>query len=192
METPNNKPNTNTNSNNRPGGFGGGRSGFGSRPGGNRPGGRRPGGRPERAKPEFDQKIIDIRRVTRVVAGGRRFSFSVVIVAGNRKGKVGVGIGKAGDTSLAIDKAMNNAKKNMITVPMTKDNSIVREVSAKFGSSRVIVKPAPGRGLVAGSSLRNVLDLAGVQHVNSKIISRSKNKLNIARATVDALKTLTK
>ncbi len=143
--------------------------------------------RGERAKPEFDHKMISIRRVTRVMAGGRRFSFSVVVVAGNHKGKVGVGIGKAGDTSLAIDKALNNAKKHLLTLPLTKNNSLPHEVSAKFGSSRVFIKPAPGRGLSAGSSVRVVLDLAGVHDVNSKVISRSKNKLNIARAAVAAL-----
>lgn len=145
------------------------------------------GGRPERAKPEFDHKMVGIRRVTRVMAGGRRFSFSVVVIAGNKKGKVGVGIGKAGDTSLAIDKALNSAKKNMITVPLTKEGSIPHETEAKFGSSRVFLRPAPGRGLSAGSATRVVLDLAGVRNVNAKVLSRSKNKLNIARASIAAL-----
>ena len=145
------------------------------------------GPRQERVKPEFDHKMVGIRRVTRVMAGGRRVSFSVVAVAGNKKGKVGVGIGKAGDTSLAIEKALTNAKKNMITVPITKAGSIAHEVEAKFGSSTVLLKPAPGRGLSAGSAVRVVLDLAGIHHINSKILSRSKNKLNIARAAVKAL-----
>jgi small subunit ribosomal protein S5 len=153
---------------------------------------KRPGGRSshprERVKPEFDHKIADIRRVARVMAGGRRFSFSVTLVAGNRKGKVGVGLGKAGDTSRAIDKAMNAAKKNMITVSLDKTNSIAHETEAKYNSSRVIIKPAPGRGLVAGSSIRTVLDLAGVTNVNAKVLSRSKNKLNNARAAIIALK----
>lgn len=145
------------------------------------------GPRPERVKPEFDHKMVGIRRVTRVMAGGRRFSFSVVVIAGNRKGRVGVGVGKAGDTSLAIDKALNDAKKNMITVSLTKDNSISNETEAKFGSSRIFLKPAPGRGLSAGSATRVVLDLAGVHNINAKVLSRSKNKLNIARATIVAL-----
>ncbi len=185
-------PNTTKNSSAAPARPGNGRPGADRRPGGGRPGGRpgNRGGRPERAKPEFDHKVVDVRRVTRVMAGGRRFSFSVVLVAGNRKGKVGVGIGKAGDTSLAIDKAMNNAKRNMITVPVTKENRLARDVEAKFGSSRVIIKPARGKGLIAGSAVRSVLDLAGINQVNAKIISRSKNKLNIARAAILALKKL--
>jgi len=176
----------------RPGGFQrGSRPPFG---GGNRFGGK--GGprdgqnrfRRDKPKPEFDQKMIDVRRVARVVAGGRRFSFAVSLVAGDRKGKVGVGTGKGGDTASAIEKAMRSAKKNMITIKLNSSMSIPHEVSAKYASGRVLIKPAPGRGLVAGSSLRNVLDLAGVKDVNGKVLSPSKNKLNIARATIDALK----
>ncbi len=159
-------------------------------------GGRRPrrGGsaRPERTRPEFDQKIISIRRVTRVMAGGRRFSFSVAMVCGDKKGKVGVGIGKAGDTQLAIDKAVRDAKKHMIVVPMNKDSHIPHDVHTKYASSEVMIMPAPGRGLVAGSSVRTVLELAGVKDVTAKIFSRSKNKLNNARAAVEALKQLKK
>ena len=160
------------------------------------PGGRggsrsRRGGRFERAKPEFDQKIVNIRRVTRVMAGGRRFSFSVAVVAGNRNGKVGVGLGKAADTSLAIEKAFKNAKKNMVMIKRDKNSSIPHEVSARYCTSEVFIKPAKGKGIVAGSSARNVLDLAGITDVSSKILSRSKNKINIARATVLALKDFT-
>mgnify|MGYP000090170199 CR=1 FL=1 len=142
----------------------------------------------DRAKSEFDQKVVDIRRVTRVVSGGRRFSFSVALVAGDRKGRVGVGLGKSSDTASAIEKAARNAKKNMIKVNLNKDSSIPHEVEAKFASTRIIVKPSPGKGLVAGSSVRNVLDLAGVKDVSSKILSRSKNKFNNARAAIEALK----
>ncbi len=143
--------------------------------------------RPERTRPEFDQKIISIRRVTRVMAGGRRFSFSVAMVVGDKKGKVGVGIGKAGDTQLAIDKAVRDAKKHMIVVPMNKDSHIPHDVHTKYASSEVMIMPAPGRGLVAGSSVRTVLEMAGVKDVTAKIFSRSKNKLNNARAAVVAL-----
>ncbi len=146
--------------------------------------------RPERTRPEFDQKIISIRRVTRVMAGGRRFSFSVAMVVGDKKGKVGVGIGKAGDTQLAIDKAVRDAKKHMIIVPMNKDSHIPHDVHTKYASSEVMIMPAPGRGLVAGSSVRTVLEMAGVKDVTAKIFSRSKNKLNNARAAVEALKLL--
>jgi len=165
----------------------GGNKGGPMRRGGPDRGGRR-GPRPEREKPEFDQKTIAVRRVARVVAGGRRFSFAVVIVAGNRKGKVGVGVGKAGDTSLAINKALRNAKKHMVTLKLTKENSIPHETEAKYCSARVVIRPARGRGLVAGSAMRTVLALAGVTDVSTKLVSRSKNKLNIARATMVALR----
>lgn len=151
---------------------------------------RRGGRREERTRPEFDQKIVSIRRVTRVMAGGRRFSFSVSMVIGDKKGKVGVGVGKAGDTQLAIEKSIRNAKKHMITVPMSKDQHIPHDVHVKYASSEVMVMPAPGRGLVAGSSVRTVLELAGVKDVTAKLFSRSKNKLNNARATIEALKQL--
>jgi len=169
----------------------GGRGGDGER-GGDRRGGRRPrrGAPRERTRPEFDQKIISIRRVTRVMAGGRRFSFSVAMVIGDRKGRVGVGLGKAGDTQLAIEKAVRAAKKNMITVSMNKNSHIPHDVHVKYASSEVMIMPAPGRGLVAGSSVRTVLELAGVKDVTAKIFSRSKNKLNNARAAVEALKQL--
>ncbi|MCC7500586.1 30S ribosomal protein S5 [Candidatus Nomurabacteria bacterium] len=160
----------------------------GRTPGGR--GGRRPSTRPPRQKSEFDQKMINIRRVARVMAGGRRFSFSVAIIIGNKKGKVGVGLGKAGDTTLAIDKAVRDAKKRMITVPLTKNNSIAHDVDAKYNASRIMLIPAKGRGLVAGSSVRPVLELAGVTDVIGKIHSGSKNGLNNARAAIEALKNL--
>lgn len=131
-----------------------------------------------------------MRRVTRVMAGGRRFSFSVAMVLGDKNGKVGVGLGKSNDTSLAIEKAMRDAKANMITVKRTEENSIPFNVKSKFGSSEVEVRPAPGRGLVAGASVRTVLDMAGITDVTSKIWTRSKNQINIARATIEALRQL--
>ena len=143
--------------------------------------------REERPRSEFDQKILNIRRVTRVASGGRRFSFSVAIVLGNRKGSVGVGTGKAGDTSLAIDKATKNAKKHLLKLSLTKTSSIPHEMRVKYSSARILIMPAKGRGLIAGSALRDVLDLAGVRDVAGKIFSGSKNKLNIARATIKAL-----
>lgn len=152
--------------------------------------GRRPHRRNERPRQEFEQKIINIRRVTRVMAGGRRFSFSVAMVIGDKKGRVGVGVGKAGDTQLAIDKAIRDAKKHMITVPMNQHKHIPHDVHVKYASSEVMIMPAPGRGVVAGSSVRTVLEHAGVTDVTAKIFSRSKNKLNNARAAVEALKQL--
>lgn len=164
------------------------------RGGGRRNTGRRPrrGNSRERVRPEFDQKIISIRRVTRVMGGGRRFSFSVSMVIGDKKGRVGVGIGKAGDTQLAIEKAVRDAKKNMIIIPMNKEGHIPHDVHTKYAASEVLIMPAPGRGLVAGSSVRTVLELGGVKDVTAKIFSRSKNKLNNARAAVEALKQLKK
>lgn len=148
--------------------------------------GKRDGFR-ERKAPEFEQKILNIRRVTRVVAGGRRFSFSVAMLLGDKKGSVGVGMGKATDTSLAISKAISNAKKNMITVKTNKNGSIPHLLDAKYASARVMLMPNKSKGLVAGSSIRDILLLAGIKDVTSKIHSRSKNKVNIARATLKAL-----
>ncbi|KKU68718.1 MAG: 30S ribosomal protein S5 [Parcubacteria group bacterium GW2011_GWA2_47_16] len=162
-----------------------GRGGFRGGSGNGRPDRKR--SREERPRSEFDQKILTIRRVTRVASGGRRFSFSVAIVLGNRKGSVGVGTGKASDTSLAIDKATKNAKKHLLKLSLTKTSSIPYEMRTKYSSARVLIMPAKGRGLIAGSALRDVLDLAGVRDVAGKIFSGSKNKLNIARATVKAL-----
>ncbi|HEU5114424.1 MAG TPA: 30S ribosomal protein S5 [Candidatus Paceibacterota bacterium] len=158
--------------------------------GGSRPPRKGGDSRGPRTKPEFDSVMLNIRRVARVVSGGRRFAFSVALVAGDRKGKVGVGLGKAGDTALAIDKATRHAKKNMIKVASTKSMSIPHEVSSKYSSARVVIRPVKDRGLVAGSAARTVLELAGLTNVAAKIVSPSKNKLNIARATVDALSQL--
>ena len=143
--------------------------------------------REARVKPEFDQKIISIRRVTRVVTGGRRFSFSVAVVIGDRKGKVGVRQGKAGDTPIAIDKAVRDAKKHMITLKLNKNLSIPHDVEAKYSASRVMIMRAPGKGILAGSSVRTVLELAGVKEVSAKLFSRSKNKVNNAEVAIKAL-----
>lgn len=153
---------------------------------------RRVAKRRERVKSEFDQKILSIRRVTRVAAGGRRFTFSVAMVVGDKKGRIGVGTGKAGDTSLAIDKAARAAKKNAVRVNTTADMSIPHEVAAKYCSGRVKMMPAKGRGIIAGSAVRDIIILAGLKDINAKILSGSKNKLNIAQATIKALGTLKK
>ena len=162
-----------------------------SRPqfGGDRAKNPRRGGhaRPERIKPEFDQKILNIRRVTRVTKGGKRLNFSVHMVIGNKNGSVGVGTGKANDTSVAIDKAYRNAKKHIMHLSLTKTMSIPHEISAKYCSGKVLLIPAKGRGVSAGSALKNVIELAGIKDVTAKIISSSKNKLNMARAAIIAL-----
>ncbi|MBI5742675.1 MAG: 30S ribosomal protein S5 [Candidatus Niyogibacteria bacterium] len=171
----------------RPGGFGG-RPGAGK---GGRPGSGPRRDRPERERPEFDQKMIDLRRVARVVSGGRRFAFRATLVIGDRNGRVGLGLGKAADTTAAIEKAYNQAKKHILRVPLTKTGSIPHESLGKYGSGLVLIRPAAiGRGLVAGTSARVVLDLAGVKNATSKVLSRTKNKLNNARATLAALENL--
>ena len=146
--------------------------------------------RDPRIKPEFDQKIVSLRRVARVMAGGRRFSFSVALVAGNRKGMVGVGQGKASDTPLAIEKAFRDARKNMIVVNTTKNMSIPHDVEAKYAASRVKIMPARGKGILAGSSVRTVLELAGLREIGAKLLSRSKNSSNNAHAAIKALRML--
>lgn len=144
-----------------------------------------------KVKSEYDQKLIDLSRVARVVAGGRRFSFRAAVVLGDRKGKVGFGLGKGADTSLAIDKAVRDARKKMIIVPLNKDNSLPHEVFAKYSSGRVIIKPAKsGKGLVAGGAARAVLSFAGVLNASLKTLSHTKNKINIAKATIEALRSL--
>jgi small subunit ribosomal protein S5 len=153
---------------------------------------RRVAKRRERVRSEFEQKILAIRRVTRVASGGRRFTFSVAIVVGDKKGRVGVATGKAGDTSLAIDKAVRAAKKAAIKINTTADMSIPHEVQSKFSSGIVKMIPAKGRGIIAGSAVRDIIILAGLKDINAKILSGSKNKLNIAKATIKALGTLKK
>ncbi|MBI1957367.1 MAG: 30S ribosomal protein S5 [Candidatus Niyogibacteria bacterium] len=138
--------------------------------------------------PEFAQKMIDLRRVARVVAGGRRFNFRATVVVGNRKGEVGVGMGKGADTSIAMQKAFRNARKDAIRVPLTQANSIPHMVEGKFASAEVLIRPAAeGHGLVAGSSVRAVLDLAGVRNASAKILSHTKNKVTNAEAAIAAL-----
>ncbi|MEN9524332.1 MAG: ribosomal protein small subunit ribosomal protein [Candidatus Parcubacteria bacterium] len=146
----------------------------------------------ERVKPEFDSKIIDIRRVTRVTSGGRRMNFSVAVVAGDHKGRVGVGLGKSIDTASAVEKATREAKKNLIKVPLSAQMTIPHAVEAKFASARIMIFPARGRGIVAGSSARAVIELAGIRDVCAKFLSGSKNRLNNAKVAIEALKKLSK
>lgn len=158
----------------------------GGRPTGGR-GPRRGGPRPERVKPEFEQKTLSIRRVTRVVSGGRRFTFSVVLAIGDKKGSIGLGLGKAGDTTIAIQKAFNDAKKNMMKLRLTDRGTIDHDVSAKYKSARIMLMPNIGRGVVVGSAMRVMVELGGLTDITGKVISGSKNKLNIAQATMKAL-----
>lgn len=139
---------------------------------------------------EFDQQVLDVRRVARVVAGGKRFKFRATVVIGNNQGKVGVGVAKGSDVTQAVEKAVNDAKKNLIIVPLIK-GTIPHEVSAKYSAAKVILKPASeGRGVIAGGAVRIVCTLAGIKSISAKILGRTSNKLNNARATVEALKKL--
>ena len=144
----------------------------------------------EKIKSEFESKLLDLARVTRVAAGGRRFRFRAVMVTGNKLGKVGVGVAKGLDVAQAIEKATRLSKKNLIVVPLIKD-TIPHEVEAKFGAARVLFRPqGRGRGLVAGGTVRVICNLAGIRNVSSKILGKTSNKLNNARAAIEALKKL--
>ena len=140
----------------------------------------------EQAKREFDQKVVEVSRVTRVVAGGKRMRFRALVVIGDKKGRVGVGVRKGTDVSEAVSKAVNTARKNLITVPIYKD-TIPHEIKLKYKSSVVFLKPArPGTGVIAGGAIRQVLDLVGVKNVLSKMLG-SSNKINNVMATYTAL-----
>lgn len=143
-----------------------------------------------RPKSEFDSKLLDLAIVTRVTKGGKQMRFRAVIVIGNKKGKIGVGVDKGADVQQAVEKATRLAKKNLIEVPIF-ESTIPHEVEAKYGPARVLLRPqAKGRGLVAGGQVRIICQLAGIRDISSKLLSRSRNKLNIAQATVEALKKL--
>lgn len=141
----------------------------------------------KKEKPEFDQSIIDLARVTRVTKGGKQLSFRACVVIGNRAGKVGYGLGKGKDVQIAVDKAVNHAKKSMIFVRMV-NGTVPHRVEAKYKAGRVMVKPAPiGSGIIAGSAVRVVLDLAGVPNVSAKIMSKTNNKITNVKAIFKAL-----
>lgn len=154
---------------------------------------RRGGGKPfgDRVK-DVDQKILDIRRVTRVVAGGRRMSFAVSMLIGDKTGVVGIGTGKGGDTALAISKALKDAKKNAIKIKMTEKKSIPHSVGAKYNAASITLFPNGGKGLVVGAALRDIAIISGLRDVSGKVLSGSKNKLNTARAVIKALAPVSK
>ena len=148
------------------------------------------GRRRQKEKSEFDSKLVDLARVVRVSAGGRRFRFRAVVVAGDKKSRVGVGVAKGSDVAQAIEKATRKATKSLITVPIVHD-TIPHEVTATFGASRILLKPQKkGRGLVAGGVTRIIAEKAGIKNISAKTISRSRNKLNNALATLAAIKKL--
>lgn len=145
-------------------------------------------GRPQEES-EFEDKVIHINRCAKVVKGGRRFSFAAIVVVGDKKGQVGIGLGKAGEVPEAIKKAGKQAKKNLMKVPLN-GNTIPHEVIGHFGASEVLMKPAPeGTGIIASSSVRAILEVAGVQNILTKSIRRY-NPHNVVRATLEGLKQL--
>lgn len=163
----------------------GGRGGAG----GGRGGAPRRGGRDTREPKEFEQKTLALDRVTRVTAGGKRMSFRAAVVIGDKKGRVGFGVAKGNDVQLALEKSYRQAKKGLVRIPLVNE-TIPHQVLHKYASAEVLLKPAPkGTGLKAGGATRVVLELAGVPNAVSKIL-RSSNKINIARATIEAIKLL--
>lgn len=138
---------------------------------------------------EFEEVVINIDRVARVVKGGRRFRFKALVVVGNHKGKVGVGVSKGQDVQTAISKATDVAKKNIITIPIVNE-TIPHDAEVKVSGAQVLIKPAaPGTGIIAGGVVRQVIGVTGIRNLLSKSLG-STNKVNIAYATIDALKTM--
>ncbi len=158
----------------------------------NRNGNKEKGGRRfnSRPQPEYEEKVIRISKVTKVVKGGKRMKFTALTVIGDKKGKYGYGLGKSGEVPEAIKKSLNAANRNMFKVQLSKGDTIAHTVMGHFGATQVFLKPAPeGTGLVAGGAVRAILELAGVRNVYSKIYG-SRTQTNVVKATVDALKQL--
>jgi small subunit ribosomal protein S5 len=137
----------------------------------------------------FEQRILDIARVTRVMAGGKRMRFRACVAIGNKKGKVAIGLSKGADVTIAVTKAVNRAKKNIIDVPICND-SIPHEIYQKFGAAKILLKPARrGKGVIAGGVIHVILGLAGIKNITTKILG-TNNKVNVAKCTIEALKNL--
>ena len=142
------------------------------------------------AVPELEEQVVTINRVSKTVKGGRRMSLSALVVVGDRNGKVGVGMGKSAEVPTAISKAVEDAKKNMFTVPLTEAGTIPHEAIGEYGAGRVLIKPAlPGTGVIAGGPVRALMELAGVKDVMSKSLG-TDNAMNIVKAAAEGLKEL--
>lgn len=153
---------------------------------------RKKGNRTKEKETDWQERVVQIRRVTKVVKGGKNLSFRAVVVVGNEKGQVGVGVGKAADVIGAVKKGVADGKKHLIEVPLTKSSSIPHPVNGIGGGAKVIMRPAaPGTGVIAGGAVRTVLELAGVRNILAKQLG-SNNPLNNARAAVNALDALRK
>jgi small subunit ribosomal protein S5 len=139
---------------------------------------------------EWQERVVQIRRVTKVVKGGKKLSFRAILVIGNEKGQVGVGVGKASDVIGAVKKAVTDGKKNLVTIPITKNSSIPHIVTGQSGAAKVIIRPsAPGSGVIAGGAVRTMLELGGVKNILAKQLG-SSSPLNNARAAVNAFNNL--
>jgi small subunit ribosomal protein S5 len=153
-------------------------------------GGRGRSLRPPKEKSEFDSRVLDIARVTRVTRGGKRFSFRATVAIGDGKGRAGVGVAQGRDVAQSVQKATNRARKGLVEVPIKKA-TIPHRVQFKYNSAVVMLKPMPpGSGVKAGGPVRVIAKLAGIENITAKLIERTNNKINIARATIGALKSL--